>query len=261
MNSKFLVAVSMMSLMMPTFSFAEGYEKNETIKEDLIDAKDAVSDSAKEVYKKIKAALITEEDKADFNYITIDMNRTALGLLNKPIFNSKNEKIGILDDIIIDKKGRAQIVVVSHGGFLGIGDKNAAFDYNLVMRSESDGDIIIPVSKKTIETARIFSYNTGDSNDKIRAIPKNGISLKELMKANLIDNKGVVISGIENIYFRNGYAYQLIVGFDKTLGVGGQKALIDFNKLKLTRKNDEHHFQMSERQSLQFEKFKKLAGK
>lgn len=46
MNSKFLVAVSMMSLMMPTFSFAEGYEKNETIKEDLIDAKNAVSDIA-----------------------------------------------------------------------------------------------------------------------------------------------------------------------------------------------------------------------
>lgn len=261
MNSKFLIAVSMMALMTASPSFAEDHEKNETIKEDLIDAKDAVSDSAKEVYEKIKAGLITEEDKEDFNYVTIDMNKTALGLLNKPIFNSKNEKIGMLDDIILDQKGQAQIVVISHGGFLSIGDKDAAFDYDLVMRRATDGDIIMPLSKKTIETAKVFSYNTGDANDKTRAIPKNGISLKELMKANLINYKEDVISGIENIYFRNGYTYQLIIGFDKTLGMGGQKALMDFNSLKLTHKNGEYQFQMTERQSSQFERFKKLAAK
>jgi sporulation protein YlmC with PRC-barrel domain len=267
MNLSLLATVSAMVLMIPIVSYAQ--EKTEsTVNSDLNDAKKAVSsavdttkNAAQDAYDNIKAALITEEDKADFTYVTIDINKTAVGILNKPIFNTMNEKIGDVEDIILDEHGQARIVVISHGGFLGIGDKNAAFDYNLVMRRASDGDIIIPLSKDTIDTAKIFSYNRSEEGKDTRTISKDDISLKELMKAKLIDYKDNKISGIENIYFQDGFAYQLIVGFDKTLGLGGQKALMDYSGLKLIHRNGEYQFRMTQKQSLQFERFKKSSTK
>ncbi len=267
MNSRFLIAVSAIALMLPVTSFAQAQPEG-TVKADLKDAKEALSsavdsskNAAKGAYENVKAAWITEDENPDFTYITIDMNKTAVGILNKPIFNSMNKKIGVIEDIILNEQGEARIVVISHGGFLGIGDKDAAFDYNLVMRRASDGDLIIPLTKNAIDTAKTFSYKQEDEDSKTRTISKDGISLKELMKAKLIDYKDNTISGIQNIYFQNGFAYQLIVGFDKTLGMGGQSALIDFSSLKLSHKDAGYQFQMSEKQSMQFERFKKLAAK
>lgn len=267
MNSRFLIAASAIALMLPVTSFAQ--EKSEgTVKSDLMDAKKAVSSAidstksaTKEAYKNIKAALITEDENPDFTYVTIDMNKTALGILNEPIFNTMNKKIGMIEDIILNERGQAQMIIISHGGFLGIGDKNAAFDYDLVMRRASDGDIVIPLSKTAIDTAKIFSYNRKEEDEKTRTIPIDGISLKDLMKVDLVDYNDDRISDVQNIFFQNGYAYQLIIGFDKTMGVGGQRVLMNFDSLKLINKDGKYQFQMSQKQSTQFERFKKSASK
>jgi len=51
-------------------------------------------------------------------------------LWNKRVYNSNGESIGDLNDLVIDKDGRIAAVVVGVGGFLGLGEKNVAVDYN-----------------------------------------------------------------------------------------------------------------------------------
>jgi sporulation protein YlmC with PRC-barrel domain len=51
-------------------------------------------------------------------------------LMGVDVYGSDNQKIGDIDEVIIDRDGRIQAVVVGVGGFLGIGTKDVAFAYS-----------------------------------------------------------------------------------------------------------------------------------
>lgn len=51
-------------------------------------------------------------------------------LLGKNVYGKDNEKVGEVEDIILDSNGQAKQIVISSGGFLGIGEKQIAVDYN-----------------------------------------------------------------------------------------------------------------------------------
>jgi sporulation protein YlmC with PRC-barrel domain len=48
------------------------------------------------------------------------------------VYGQDNEKIGDIKDVLLDKSGNAQVVVIGVGGFLGIGEKNVAVPFNSV---------------------------------------------------------------------------------------------------------------------------------
>ena len=50
-------------------------------------------------------------------------------LLGKNVYGKDNEKIGEVEDVILDSNGQATQLVVASGGFLGIGEKQVAVDY------------------------------------------------------------------------------------------------------------------------------------
>ena len=48
------------------------------------------------------------------------------------IYNGSDENVGEVNEIIVDKAGAIQAIVVGVGGFLGIGEKNVALPFNAV---------------------------------------------------------------------------------------------------------------------------------
>jgi sporulation protein YlmC with PRC-barrel domain len=48
------------------------------------------------------------------------------------IYNESNEKIGEVDDIILDKSGKVDNVILSVGGFLGIGEHRVAIQMDKI---------------------------------------------------------------------------------------------------------------------------------
>jgi len=51
-------------------------------------------------------------------------------LMGKNVYGKDNEKVGEVEDVILDSNGQAKQLVISSGGFLGIGEKQIAVDYN-----------------------------------------------------------------------------------------------------------------------------------
>jgi hypothetical protein len=51
-------------------------------------------------------------------------------LIGLDVYGANNEKIGDVNDILVDRQGNADAVVVGVGGFLGIGEKNVALPYS-----------------------------------------------------------------------------------------------------------------------------------
>ena len=69
---------------------------------------------------------------ANIEYITQgkpDMWR-ASKLEGVDIYNQNNERIGEIDDVLVDKSGKVEAVVIGVGGFLGIGERNVAVPFN-----------------------------------------------------------------------------------------------------------------------------------
>lgn len=189
---------------------------------------------------------------------TITADATAKGLLKKPIHNATNERVGTLRDIIVDADGNAKLAVVSDAMLPGIG-KEAAFDYAMVMRQNTNGDVIMPITEEGIDNARSFSYDQKDAGKdaNVRTIPSGGYSVDKLLSANVVDAQGKKVASVDNITFRNGKADAIVIGYDKTLGMGGKKAALSFAHVKLNAKgNGNAEFQLSAAQAAQLESMK-----
>lgn len=51
-------------------------------------------------------------------------------LIGQPVTNAAGETVGDINDLLLDKNGRIETVVIGVGGFLGIGEKNVAVPFN-----------------------------------------------------------------------------------------------------------------------------------
>lgn len=46
------------------------------------------------------------------------------------VYNGQNEKIGSVDDVLVDQHGNVKAVVIGVGGFLGVGQRNVAVPFS-----------------------------------------------------------------------------------------------------------------------------------
>ncbi len=223
------------------------------------DAKTAVDDmkrDSSEAYEEIKATLIGEKTDDKNMPVVIDSRKTANGIIGHHVYNEQHENLAKITDIILDKNGKAIMVVVSES-LLGMGTE-AAFDYSAIIRVEDDGDVIMPLTKEIIDNAAPFSDAKDEDNDKkVRVIPDNGYSVARLLDGKLLNQKKESVADIENISFKDGQTSQVIVGFDKTLGMGGEKAVLSYSDTKIIRDGESLGFQLSAKKSVQFETYKK----
>ena len=60
---------------------------------------------------------------AQMFYMTTDHNMRSSKLIGMTVYNDRNEKIGVIDDIMLPAAGGEVTAVISVGGFLGIGEK------------------------------------------------------------------------------------------------------------------------------------------
>jgi sporulation protein YlmC with PRC-barrel domain len=77
-------------------------------------------------------------------------------LVGSKVYNNANENIGSIEDIVLKPDGSMDEVVLSVGGFLGIGDKYVAVPFN-ALKVSRDGD-----------STKIMTDGTKDS---LKALP------------------------------------------------------------------------------------------
>jgi sporulation protein YlmC with PRC-barrel domain len=94
-----------------------------------------------------------------YNVQAADMRATKL--IGRDVYNLANENIGEVQDLIIDNGKTVKAVVISVGGFLGIGDRNVAVEPGAVVLTEqSDGNarVVINTNKDDLKSAPAFNF-------------------------------------------------------------------------------------------------------
>ncbi len=70
------------------------------------------------------------------------------------VFNGDGEKLGSVEDIMIDKReGNVAYAVMSFGGFLGIGEKQHPLPWGTLKYDEDRNGYVVNLSKEQLEKA------------------------------------------------------------------------------------------------------------
>lgn len=83
------------------------------------------------------------------------------------VFNLQGEELGAVEGVTVDAdKGEIAYVVLSHGGFLGIGEKLIAVPWNSFRMTEERDALVLDVQEKTLADAPGFDEdNWPDMSD------------------------------------------------------------------------------------------------
>lgn len=106
------------------------------------------------------------------------------------VLGSDNEHIGDVNDLVFDKSGKIQGIVVGVGGFLGIGTKNVAIDMSAFQvvppstngstasKSDDPSNIKLKVSwtKDDLKNAPDFQYYKSPSGTASSGTPTTGMA-------------------------------------------------------------------------------------
>lgn len=93
-----------------------------------------------------QAALV----KGDFN---ADGNMSGSAVIGATVRNQAKETVGKINDVFVDKSGAIKTVVVSVGGFLGVGSKDVAVKWEDI-QFQRDGDSVVLVTNWTKDSLK-----------------------------------------------------------------------------------------------------------
>ena len=92
--------------------------------------------------------------------IRIKVPKRVSDILKTTVENGRGEKLGTLHDLMVGGDGRLKYAILSHGGFLGIGDVLIPVPFDALIADEEKGTAVLDIDKQTLEKALNFESKT-----------------------------------------------------------------------------------------------------
>lgn len=213
--------------------------------------------ASKDAYGDVKAYFSDDKDIKAISSVNVNGRLTADELIGADVANPAGEKIGKIEDILVDKEGDAETVVINDSGVLGLGGKLVAFDYDIIEGFTGDKDVVVMLTDKSLKEAKRFEYEAPSAPDaKISVMPASQFSVKKIADAKVVDAQGKAVANVDTVAFDGDDADYVIVTFNKILGMGGDKAALDFEAIDLVNNNGKYQFKLNSQQTAQFQNHK-----
>ncbi|TJV06608.1 MAG: PRC-barrel domain containing protein [Mesorhizobium sp.] len=190
-------------------------------------------------------------------------------IIGESVYNGPGddaENIGKVTDVVFDKDGMTKSVVLGVGGFLGVGTKNVAFDYDKLQWAEKNGDrwLIAKTTKDELKAHPEFDSKpyepapapaasnaaapaATDTAQAPAAAPAEPVKRADGNLATNIIGETVYngtgddaqnIGEVNDIVLsKEGKAESLVIGVGGFLGLGAKNVTYDFSKAKWAEKN------------------------
>jgi len=77
------------------------------------------------------------------------------------VYNAAGEKLGSIDDLMIDKlSGQVRYAVLEFGGFLGMGKDRYPIPWSMLKYDTAQEGYVVPLQKETLEGAPRYADNS-----------------------------------------------------------------------------------------------------
>jgi hypothetical protein len=90
----------------------------------------------------------------------IKVPRRVSDLLKTTVENRQREKLGTIQDLMVGVDGRVKYAILSHGGFLGIGDVLIPIPFDALTTNVQKDALVLDIDKQTLERALNFESKT-----------------------------------------------------------------------------------------------------
>ena len=82
-------------------------------------------------------------------------------LHTQAIYDPDEKKVGKIEDLLLDRSGKIEAVIISVGGFLGVGDKEVAVPFEAIKASEKENKtwLTIDATKDALKSAPGVSFD------------------------------------------------------------------------------------------------------
>ena len=220
----------------------------------------ATEKAAVDVVEKVRDMMGEKDTAGAYGTVAINTKTSALGMIGQNVFNANNEEISKVEDVLINQYGNAAQIILTNGGFLGIGAKLVAVDFGLVYMRSGNSDVIMPITDDTIKNMAPFAYDITDSKDGTRTIPSGYLSAKAMLAGHLFDTHGTQVGTIDNVSFIGGKATQVVIGYNATMGMGGNKLAASYDLLQKMGHGSIVDFKLSDAQTARFEVYSKATN-
>lgn len=79
----------------------------------------------------------------------------------QPVYDAHDNKIGDVNDVLLDKNGQVSAVILGVGGLLGIGEKNVAVPFKAIQITEKSGNcyLVLDTNKDVLQVATAYTYD------------------------------------------------------------------------------------------------------
>ncbi|MGV7030579.1 PRC-barrel domain-containing protein [Methylobacterium symbioticum] len=86
---------------------------------------------------------------------------TSSKLVGKNLYNKQNETVGEIEDLVMENGKTVTGVVVSVGGFLGVGERYVLVDPSSIFLQRADGKLkaLVDADKEALKSAPEFKYD------------------------------------------------------------------------------------------------------
>ena len=81
-------------------------------------------------------------------------------MLKTTVENRHGDKLGTIQDLMVGVNGCLKYAILSHGGFLGIGDVLIPIPFDALMKGGEKGTAVLDIDKQTLEKALSFESKT-----------------------------------------------------------------------------------------------------
>ena len=163
----------------------------------------------------------------DYNgntYLT-DAALNARDVTGADVIGEDGDVVATVDDVIIDENGTAQMLVLSSGGFLGLGDKQITVDFSQATIEMDDDE------------ARFVTSLTEDGIDSAAEFDAQVLDGQMMMRASELLGDEVMLGSVDSS--ETASVYDLIMNADGeteyavlSTGLASDRYLVSFNELR-----------------------------
>jgi sporulation protein YlmC with PRC-barrel domain len=83
-----------------------------------------------------------------------------------PVYNTTGDKIGTVEDVVLDKKSdKIMYAALGFGGMLGIGEKYAPVPWSMLDYQADKGGYVVPMSADMIKKAPVYDLDDLTKDD------------------------------------------------------------------------------------------------
>lgn len=112
----------------------------------------------------ILGSLIASGANAQDNKMTVSPSDgwTVTNYYKQPVYDAQENKIGSVDDVLIDKQGKVTALILGVGGFLGVGEKDVSLPFSAVKMTKKNDKwwLTVNETKDSLIKAPGYKYDS-----------------------------------------------------------------------------------------------------